>query len=332
MRRAVVAAAAVLVLLPGCARLGNPAGPGETGYRLVSTLPIEGYAEDIEVSGDICLIAADEGGLVTVDVSDPTHPVWLGAGPTAYKATGCAYAPTDRFGYVTDGSLGALVYDLADPASPEEVTYCQGTRTRDIVVREVTPGLLHRIYGADGEGDFRIWELRYYPSYDAWFSNEIEHAFTSGNANGICLDGDLALLAMEEIGLTIFDVSDPANAVEIGHVDTPGEARAVAASGDHAYVADWRRGLEVVDISDPASPRIVGSYDTDGNAVGVFVRGGKVYVADHADGLLVFDVSVPDDPRLVGSCPTPFANGVWVTDAYVFVADRDWGLAVFEEE
>jgi hypothetical protein len=335
-RVAAVTVAVCLALLWGCARRGSPvAGDGDgvsSGYRLVSTLAIEGYAEDIEVAGDLVLIAASQGGLVLVDVSDPASPAYLGMGPTGFSATGCAYAAEDMFGYVTDGSRGAVIYDVADPVAPAEVTYCEGTRTRDIVVDVVVPGQLHRVYGADGEGDLRIWKVEYFAQYHTWFGSQIGHASATGSARGICLLDTLALLAMEEIGLSIFDVSSPGSPVKIGHVDTPGEARAVAIGGSHAYVADWRQGLTVIDISDPRSPTLVGSAPTDGNAEGVFCRDGEVFVADHAGGLLVFDVSDPGSPTRSGYYETPFANAVWATDDYVFVADRDWGLVILEED
>jgi hypothetical protein len=330
-----VCLAAVLALSCGCARRGSPVsadGEQPSSYRLVATFGIEGYAEDIEVAGDLVLIAAGQGGLVLVDVSDAANPAYLGMGPTGFSATGCAYAAQDEFGYVTDGSRGIVIYDLADPAAPAEVTYCEGTRTRDMAVDVVTPGQLHRVFGADGEGDLRIWKVEYFEQYQTWFASQIGHASAAGSARGICLHDTLALLAMEEIGLAIFDVSSPGSPVKIGHVDTPGEARAVAADGEYAYVADWRKGLAVVDISDPTSPAIVGSAETDGNAEGVFYRDGEAFVADHAGGLLVFDVSAPGSPTRSGYYDTPFANAVWVTDDYVFVADRDWGLVILEED
>ncbi len=329
------AAFALLALSSGCARRGDPAGPDgdePSSYRVVTSFAIGGYAEDVCVDGGLALVAASEGGLVVLDVTDPALPVHLGTAPTVFKGTGCAYAPTDHFGYVTDGSLGAVAFDLTDPTDPLEVSYAAGTRTWDIAVVETTPGLLHHIYGADGEGDFRIWELRYFSGYDAWFSNEVYHGSVTGSARGICLHNGLALLAMEELGLAVFDVSNLQSVHELGHVDTPGDARDVAAAGDYAYVADWRTGLQVIDISNPSAPVLVGSCDTDGIADGVYCHGGMVYVADHAGGLKVFDVSDPTAPTLVGHVYTPYANAVFVTDDLIYVADRDWGLVVIEEE
>ena len=335
-RAAAVAVAALLALPAGCARRGSPvAGDGDggpSGYRLVATLAIEGYAEDVEVAGGLALIAASQGGLVVVDVSDPRNPLYLGMGPTGYSATGCAYAPLDSLGYVTSGSLGAFVYDLSDPTAPAEVTNCQGSNTREIVVVEAVPGELHYIFGADGVSDLRVWTLTYSPVYETWFPQMVKQKSTPGNARDICLEGDFVFLAMEEVGLTIFDVSAPGNPEEIGHVDTPGEARAVAVDGNYAYVADWRRGLQVVDVSSPGAPEIVGTAETEGNANGIYCSDGKAYVADHVGGLRVFDVSDPTSPAEAGYFATPYANAVFATDGYVFVADRDWGLVVLEED
>jgi hypothetical protein len=328
-----IAVGAALTLAAGCARRGNPAdGSGSTGYRVVRVLPIDGYAEDVKVVADIAVLAGSQQGLVLVDVTDPTAPALLGVGSTVYEATGCAYTPTDSLAYVTDGSVGVVAYDVSHPESPVYLTYCQGTRTRDIEVVETIPGLVHHIFGADGEGGFRVWEMRYFPAYQAWFGNGVYHNDIPGNARGVCLDEGTAFVALEELGLAMFDVSDPTAPVELGSVDTPGEARAVAASGGYAYVADWRAGVQVVDVSDPMDPEIVATIATPGNAAGIFYHGERVYVADHTGGLRVYDVSDPAEPKAAGYLETPYANGVFVTDSYVFIADRDLGLVVAEEE
>jgi hypothetical protein len=328
-----VALGAALALSTGCARRGNPADGGDsTGYHIVGTLATGGYAEDVKVVGNIAVVAAGQEGVVVVDVTDPAAPALLGIGPTLYEATGCDYAPTDSLAYVTDGSVGVVAYDMSDPGSPVYVTYCQGTRTRDLEIVETTPGLLHHIFAADGEGGFRVWELRYYPGYDAWFGNGLYQSDTQGSARGICVYEGTAFVAVEQLGLALFDVTNPASPAPLGSVDTPGEARGVAASEGYAYVADWRAGVQVVDVSDPMQPEIVATIPTPGNAVGVFCKGNKLYVADHTGGLLVFDVTDPSAPTAAGSLDTPFANAVFVTDSHVFVADRDWGLVVAEEE
>jgi len=330
---AAVCACAVLLLAAGCARRGNPADGGNLdGYRIVGTLAIGGYAEDLKVYGDLAVIAAGQQGLVLADVTVPAAPALLGVGESLYEATGCDYAPTDSLAYMTDGSVGAVVFDARDPVNLVNLTSCQGTRTRDLEVVEWTPGLLHYIFAADGEGGFRVWELRYYPAYHAWFGNGVYQADTQGSARGVCVRDGVAFVAAEQMGLVMFDVSDPDGPVPLGTVDTPGDAQAVAASGQYAFVADWRAGVQVVDVSDPMAPEIVATVDTPGMAVGVFRHGDLLYAACHTGGVVVFDVTDPEAPVPAGSIGTPYANAVVATDTNVFIADRDWGLVVAEEE
>ncbi|MFH1865195.1 MAG: hypothetical protein ABIK85_04870 [Candidatus Eisenbacteria bacterium] len=329
---ALVAAAAVCLCVAGCAQKGSPTEPdGSGGYRIVGSLLVAGYAEDVDVTGDLCLIAASQGGLVLVDVSDPIAPALLSVGETSYPATGCAYVASDSLAFAAIGAQGIYVYDVSDLLNPVWQSNGQGSFTRGVVTREVAPGGYHEVITADGYG-LKAQECYYYGSLDTWFFRQADDEGGSGVARGICLHGNLALIAIEELGLSIYDVTDVRNVLYVGSVDTPGEGRAVAASGDYAYVADWRAGLQVVDISTPASPEIVGSAEMEGLADGIAYRSGKVYVAAHSGGLRVFDVTDPTNPQEAGFLETPFANDVFVTDSYVYVADRDWGLVVAEEE
>ncbi len=327
-----VVTVAVLVFAAGCAQKGSPVEPddGTGGYRIVGTLAIAGYAEDVEISGDLCLVAASQGGLVLIDVSDPANPEYLSAGATSYAAMGCAYVASDSLAFAAIGQPGVSVYDVSDVLNPVFQANGQTGFARDVVVREAASGD-YDVFTADGNGILRQ-ECYYNEVLEVWYFWHGVRENSPGVARGICLHGDTALLAKEETGLWLYDVAGASSIIPLGAVDTPGEARAVAGSGDFAYVDDCRKGLQVVDISDPSSPEIVASADMDGLADGIFYYDGKVYVAAHTGGLRVFDVSDPTDPRAAGFLETPFANDVFVTDSHVYVADRDWGLVVAEEE
>ena len=227
----------------------------------MGTLAIAGYAEDVEVTGSLCLLAAGQGGLVLVDVSDPASPEYISTGETSYPAMGCSYVASDSLAFAAIGAQGIYVYDVSDLLNPVWQSNGQGTFSRDVVTREVAPGDFHEVLTADGYG-IKTQECYYYEGLQTWYFRQGSDASASGVSRGICLRGNLALLAIEELGLSIYDVTDVTNVLHLGGVDTPGEARAVVAAGDYAYVADWREGLQVVDISDPSSPEIVASADT----------------------------------------------------------------------
>ena len=330
-----LAAAAAFALVAGCAQKGSPVEPGGDGglggYRVVATLPIAGYAEDVEIVGDLCLLAASQGGMVLVDVSQPAGPVQLSVGQTGYPVAGCSYIASDSLAFAASGAQGIYVFDVSDLSNPVVLSNGQGAFTRDVITREGTPGDVHEVLTADGYG-IRTQECYWYETLGTWFFRQADDEGGAGVSRGIGANGNYALIAREELGLAIYDATVVTNVLYVGAVDTPGEARAVVASGDYAYVADWRAGLQVVDMSDPGSPVIVGSAETDGMADGIAYRDGLVYVAAHTGGLQVFDVSDPTSPVAVGLLETPFANAVFVTDSYVYIADRDWGLVVAEEE
>jgi hypothetical protein len=328
---------AVLLLFSGCARQGNPVEGGSSdaakGFRLVDTYSITGYAEDVYIAGGVGIVAASQGGMVILDMTDPAAPDYLGMGITSFKAEACSYEPADSFAFVTDGTRGLRIFDITDPSNPDNIATLQSTRARDVVTELVTPGELYHIYLADGESGFRVAEFEFFSGFNLWFGNELYHEHPVGSARGIDKQGDLVFLAMEQIGLAIYDVGDLSqDPVALGTVDTPGEARDVVVSGDYAYVADWRAGLQVIDVSDPLAPSVVASAATPELSDGIDYHDGMVYVADHTGGLRVFDVTEPTEPFEWGYFGTPYASNVLVTDEYVYVADRDWGVVILEEE
>jgi hypothetical protein len=145
--------------------------------------------------------------------------------------------------------------------------------------------------------------------------------------------GNYAYIALNQGGLAVFDISNPANPVRVGGYDTSGWAYGVAVSGNYAYVADSEAGLQVIDVSNPANPVRVGGYDTSGAAAGVAVSGSYAYVADGRAGLEILDVSNPANPVHVGSRDTSRdtsgdALGVVVVADRIYVADGDNGLLV----
>jgi len=320
-------------LVVGCARRGDPVSSDDgTGYRVTATLPVVGYADDVYVEGDLGLVAAGQGGLVVVDLSDPSAPAQLGVGSTSFDVTACSYSAGDSIAFVTDGPNGALAFDLTDPTSPGQMETFQSTRGRDVYSIEVKADSLHHVFTADAEGGLRIWEFRYYPQFQSWFSGEIRHIYTSGDARGVFFHGGLVLVATEQTGVAVCDATDLGSTTIVGTVDTPGNARAICAHGNYAFVADGLRGLQIVDISTPSSPALVASIETSDYADDIVYHDGRVYIADQDDGLRVFDVTNPLDPVFVGSADTPYASGVFVSGSNIYVADRDWGLVVIEEE
>jgi hypothetical protein len=151
------------------------------------------------------------------------------------------------------------------------------------------------------------------------------------SCRGVCLAGRYCYLALEQLGVAVWDVSTTPP-VQVGSFDTPSNARSVAASGDFLYVTDGRDGLIVADVSNPASPSEVGRLALAGYGNRISVSDSLVYVGCSAAGLAVVNVKNPATPVLVAQVSTSYARGAMEYGGYVFACDRDSGLVVIKKE
>jgi len=135
--------------------VSRPAAP-----RVVAEESVAGTATDLVVTGGRAYVA-DEQGLSIVDVSDPTHPVFLGAVGLPDRARGVDVA--GNFAVVAASGAGVQIVDVSDPANPVVVgstaTRPDGTaNAADVVIRG---GLAYVADGAESVlGGLRVVDLR----------------------------------------------------------------------------------------------------------------------------------------------------------------------------
>ena len=148
--------------------------------------------------------------------------------------------------------------------------------------------------------------------------------------HGVTLSGDLAYLAMDEPGLGIADISDPANPLLVGDVNSSGHARDVAvytnASGTYAMVAITEQDLIKYDVTDPTNVMFKGLNSFPGQVYGVEMAGEHLLVADNSGFMYVMDLSsFPDQPQVVASLelPGPLTDFV-VEGTLCYVAGNDY--------
>ena len=279
--------------------------------------------EDVAVSGNYAFVAGD--GLRVIDISDPTHPSEAGY----YLTEDYCYDVilSGDYAYIANNYDGLRIMDISDPINPVETGFCD------------TPGKAYGVfvqddyaYVADFTSDLRVIDIS-----DPANPFEVGHCEVLGSPNDVVVSGDYAYVSAN--GLHIIDITDPANPWEVSFCETPGTGLGVALQGHYAYIADRDYGLQVINISDPENPFITGSYIPNLifiDAHDVAILGNYAYLAiggsaySWNSGILVIDVSNPSNPDCIASCESSFANGVFATGSYAYMAGQSCGLHLIQ--
>ncbi|MWG35550.1 LVIVD repeat-containing protein [Halomarina oriensis] len=355
-RRTVLRSLGAVATLPALSTLADVAvaTPAQDDYGPLGRLAVDGTTEAV-VSGDVAYLAVTDG-FATVDVSDPASPSLLAE--ERGLLTGRENGPLQQVWDVKveddrllvagpangrQDAVNALVlYDVADPASPERVGVYE------------TESANHNVFLADG--------VAYRPN---------------NYANGTESENELVAIDVEggeELGRWSPVDADPA----WGDVFTGlRPLHDLYVQDGVAYLAYWDAGTWLLDVSDPASPSVVsrvGPYDPadlsglsqgEAQAENYQPPGNSHYVAVNDDasllgvgveswdvdpddavggpgGVTLYDISDPASPRELSTITPPPSDdptlgGVWTTSHnFDFAGDRlytSWyrgGVKVFD--
>lgn len=258
----------------------------------------------------------------------PANPVLKGTCQTENWPRGIVIS--GDYAYVCDGDF--IVVDVSDPASPVTVATCTTEcYTGDIDVEG------NYAYVTDYSGGQACTGIAVIDVADP------RHPAVVGSRNiawgcmlsGICVSGHYVYVSAYdydfEIGLLVFDVSDPSNPQFLGSVSAGGWYYTdVDVRGDYVYVTDWFYGVKVMDIADPAAPVLVDSCFAS-QASAIEVSGGYAYVARGAQDFQVIDLEDPAHPIPAGWTSVPgYPYDVAVLGDRAYLANRPVGLQVID--
>jgi len=261
--------------------------------------------EDIFVKDGVAYIAAEDRGLITLDVSDPSNPLWLGRSDAPMAAS--ALWVSGNYAYaIGSNEDGLAVFDVTDPSHPHVVGFSQNTKYGggDITVQ----GNYAYIGKSGFQGYFTIADISDPTSPTMIASLDLDQT------DAVCVDGDLAYVTGDG-KFNIIDISDPANPVIVGSVMVGGPHHALDVVGEFAYAVSGHT-LSVIDISDPNAPFIRGEAEIKDNPLDdIKVSNGYAYIVcnNHGGpndfGLYVVDVSNPDAPEVAAKRSIPNVAG-----------------------
>jgi len=109
-----------LILLISC---GTPNDPesiigGDGGYKIVSKYVTSGYAQDVVINGNLAFVAQGEGGLMIINITNPSAPIELSTVAQELKGYGYKIANKDSVVYIAAGGFGVSVVDASNPSNP----------------------------------------------------------------------------------------------------------------------------------------------------------------------------------------------------------------------
>lgn len=338
--------------------VSNPANP-----TVDTTLSVPwGYTTGVAVLNPsyIEVVGFPPGGIVSVDVSDPTRlqivdTLALGAFPWGI-------AISEARSYVASHCGGLQIVDISDPHSLKRIgvydkvwdrarsvgisrrlslacvaNNVQGLKIVDISdpKEPIERGSFPVAYCFDVQapgtiayvvfsGGLLIIDIRK-PDYPV----ELGRIGLSGASRLDAANDSIVYVACGWAGLVRINVRDPRNPKITGRCDIP--ASDVAEADTIVCVAAGDSGLRVINVSDPDTIYEVGSCLTPGHATAVDVLRDTAYVADGPAGLSVIDISNPHNPIWLDSCDTPGTTRDVAVDPLAYIADLNGGLRMIYE-
>lgn len=212
------------------------------------------------------------------------------------------------------------VVDVSNPNDPIQIAYFNGQ-----------PGINNPNQIELIDNTFYITDLNGTLAAYEFNTNPVATHSTAGTANEIKVIGDLALIADDNAGMQIFDISNPQLPALLSTFPTGNTAVGIDAVGTVAYIATHQSGLDIVDISDPSNPTLITNYDSGRSTRDVQIVGDIAYVVDRIDGLNIVDISDPSNPQLISITDTPgWADDITVDGELAIIPQGTFDLQILD--
>jgi len=262
----------------------RPSAPVKLGTLTISTGVV-----NVKVSGKYAFVVNGTNNQVyVINVSNPASPT-LSATIGASISLGTlnqvnAAAVQGRYLYIagsTPGNNYILVYDIANPSSPQYVANVTEAQGVDSLAIQGT--YLYATVAATG---LQILDI----SNPASPVNKGALA-SSLATNTVIVQGRYAYLAGGTT-LQAVNVSNPTSPASVGTVTLDSSESNIVLQGKYIYAAiSSSHELQVVNVSNPASMSIAGTIATGTEVRSIALSGNYAYVSDYTNGkLLVYDM------------------------------------------
>lgn len=159
---------------------------------------------------------------------------------------------------------------------------------------------------------------------DSAYGKSIEYEKITGTKGTLALEivGD-KLYALENGGLSVYDISSLTAPKLLGSVSGMGHVRQLKVRGKTAFLTARQSGFWSVDVSDPKNPKIISHFDAIEYATGLDVSENFAFIGNRVFGVQCVDISNPAKMRHVSQILTHESQSVYFKDGIVY--SGDWG-------
>jgi hypothetical protein len=309
--------------------ISDPQKTTKTGTLPFTSLPEGGHTGGFissvrECGGNLCL-AAEQDGLIILNVSDPDNPVIAGRLDTQVAS---GLVVDGNTVYLADDMDGIHVIDISDPKSPKEAgRLATEVGGWELSVKEhgerglaVAGNLLYvtdpayglTLINVNNSGDLQRAGQYMTPLPDV--------------LTNIKIDQENAYITGRNSGFRVVDVADPANPRELAYDDSRKNLYTQYPTGlevsvGHAYISDGNYPFHIYSLTNPSKPVQVGALFDEAASDGAFdvvLKGDLAYLSGWGlkdafypgKGIWVVSIKDPAHPKAVNFVDVP--NEKWI--------------------
>lgn len=294
--------------------------------RLVRSYAPPASYMDLEMVGNLLMVAAGSGGLCFYDVSRPAEPRLLQRLPTPGYARRVAAAAGRAF--VADVIGGVQEISFSEEEGARIVrSFNLEQHAWDVALSG------RRLYVAGGSRGIGLFDVgqKGRPK-KLWGKSVAEEGYSVAVApdRSVVYLSDIARFGFDGGGVIVAEVGASGIAE---HDVLPGVVLDLAVRGGYLFMAGYTDGLLVYDVREARRPVMLARLPTEGRAYGVSPDGERdlLYLADQVAGVLMVDIREVETPKIVQRFElqgTPFA--VLRHGEVLYVAAGRVGLAVVD--
>jgi uncharacterized repeat protein (TIGR02543 family) len=307
--------------------VSNPASPV---FQKSYTIPDGERLENLEFKSDIIYLAADTKGVIALDSKASGDLEALPNASYLYPVGENSALDVGLSGsilYVADSIKGLYAIDVSDPLQSVLVAEPTDDRAYDVWAKNdyvySSGNSIHFASGLNPDTPPQITEIGEFTLY--------------GDDSGIQdakMLNDRLLVVGANYGLTVLDISNPANPSEVGAYSMNKIMMDVAIDGDYLYAIEMftldEGQFSVYNISNLANPVKLQSLFLNGQPEALLVKNNVAYVALRSDPLVAIDISSPSTPEIVFiGDSSSWGRALYEKNDVLYLA-YNWGLITFD--